>query len=125
MRRTFFPGFHQFVSFLTASRISGRDERKIRLFQKDSYISVDFKNRETVIIKPNGKDPESIIPGMGIEKRCFTEGDALFDEIKSFVYSITHRSNPEVTGQMGREALKIAFDIMGQINESYSRFREE
>jgi predicted dehydrogenase len=112
------------VANVTASRISGRDERKIRLFQKDSYISVDFKNHETVIIKPNGTDKESLIPGMGIEKRRFSKGDALNDELKSFVRSVIHRSKPEVTGQMGREALKIAFDIMGQINKSYSRFLE-
>jgi len=113
------------VANVTASRISGRDERKIRLFQKDAYISVDFKNHETVIIKPNSKDKESIIPGMGIERRCFSKGDALNDELKSFVRSVIDRDEPEVTGQMGREALKIAFDIMGQINKSYNRFLEE
>ncbi|MCJ7772726.1 MAG: Gfo/Idh/MocA family oxidoreductase, partial [Desulfobacterales bacterium] len=113
------------VANVTASRISGRNERKIRLFQKDSYISVDFKNHETVIIKPNGKDVNSLIPGMGIEKRCFSKGDALLDELKSFVRSVIDRSEPEVTGQMGRDALKIAFDIMGQINKTYSRFLEE
>jgi len=113
------------VANVTASRISGRNERKIRLFQKDAYISVDFKNHETVIIKPNGNDTDSMIPGMGIEKRCFSKGDALNDELRSFVQSVRDRSEPEVTGQMGREALKIAFDIMGQINKSYSRFLEE
>lgn len=113
------------VANVTASRISGRNERKIRLFQKDSYISVDFKNHETIIIKPNGKDVNSLIPGMGIEKRCFSKGDALLDELKSFVRSVIDRSEPEVTGQMGRDALKIAFDIMGQINKTYSRFLEE
>jgi len=113
------------VANVTASRISGKDERKIRLFQKDSYISVDFKNHETVIIKPNGKDKESIVPGMGIEKKSFSKGDALNDELTSFVRSVIDRNEPEVTGQMGREALKIAFDIMGQIKKSYSRFLEE
>ena len=113
------------VANVTASRISGRDERKIRLFQKDSYISVDFKNHETVIIRPNGKDKESIIPGMDIEKRSFSKGDALNDELKSFIYSVVDRGKPEVTGQMGRDALKIAFDIMGQINKSHNRFLEE
>jgi len=113
------------VANVTASRISGKNERKIRLFQKDSYISVDFKNHETVIIKPNGKDEDSIIPGMGIDKRCFSKGDALYDELLSFVRSVTERSTPEVTGQMGREALKIAFDIMNQINKTYSRFLED
>ncbi len=113
------------VANVTASRISGRNERKIRLFQKDSYISIDFKNHETVIIKPNGKHTDSIIPGMEIEKRCFSKGDALNDELKSFVRSVIRRSEPEVTGKMGREALKIAFDIMGQITKFHGRFPEE
>lgn len=113
------------VANVTASRISGRDERKIRLFQKDSYISIDFKNHETVIIKPNGNKNYDIIPGMGIEKRNFSKGDALNDEIKSFVRKVMDRGTPEVTGQMGRDALKIAFDIMSQINTSYNRFLEE
>lgn len=113
------------VANVTASRISGKNERKIRLFQKDGYLSVDFKNRETVIIKPNGKDKDSLIPGMAIEKRSFQKGDALQAELKSFVRSVKEGVSPEVTGQMGREALKIAYDIMEQINRSYSRFVQE
>ena len=78
-----------------------------------------------MIIKPNGKDEDSIIPGMGIEKKNFSKGDALKDELISFVDSVKQRSTPEVTGQMGRDALKIAFDIMDQINKTHNRFLED
>ena len=103
------------VANVTASRISTRDERKIRLFQKDAYISVDFANRQITIVKKNDKDKSGIIPGMDINKRCFNQGDALDDELKAFVKAVKKRESPEVTGQVGRDALKIALDIMQQI----------
>ena len=103
------------VANVTASRISTRDERKIRLFQRDAYISVDFANHGITIVKKNNKDKSSIIPGMDINKLCFNKGDALDDELKSFVKAVKNRESPEVTGQVGRNALKIALSIMQQI----------
>lgn len=103
------------VANITASRISTRDERKIRLFQRDAYISVDFANHRITIVKKNNKDKRSIIPGMDINKLCFDKGDALDDELKSFVKAVKNRKSPEVTGQVGRSALKIALNIMQQI----------
>jgi len=100
---------------VTASRISTRDERKIRLFQRDAYISVDFANRAIAVVKQSNKNENSIIPGMEINNLCFTKGDALDDELKSFVKAVTKREAPEVTGQVGRNALKIALSIMQQI----------
>lgn len=111
------------VANVTASRISTRDERKIRLFQKDAYISVDFANHEITIVKQSEKDESSIIPGMGINQLCFTKTDALDDELKSFVKAVKTRKSPEVTGQVGRSALKIALSIMQQIqNRNISYF---
>ena len=108
---------------VTASRISTRDERKIRLFQRDAYISVDFANREIAVIKQSNKNESSIIPGMEINNLCFTKGDALDDELKSFVKAVKKRESPEVTGQVGRNALKIALSIMQQIqNRSISYY---
>ncbi len=103
------------VANITASRISTRDERKIRLFQRDAYISVDFANHGITIVKKSNKDNSSIIPGMEINKLCFNKGDALDDELKSFVKAVKNRKSPEVTGQVGRSALKIALNIMQQI----------
>ncbi len=103
------------VANVTASRISTRDERKIRLFQRDAYISVDFANREIAVVKQSNKNESSIIPGMEINNLCFTKGDALDDELKFFVRAVTKREAPEVTGKVGRDALKIALSIMQQI----------
>lgn len=110
------------VANVTASRISMKNERKIRLFQRDAYVSVDFANHEINVVRQNGNKPGAIIPGMDINQLCFTKGDALDDELKSFVQSVKKREASEVTGQMGRDALKIALSIMDQIKVTNHRF---
>jgi predicted dehydrogenase len=111
------------VANVTASRISTKNERKIRLFQRDAYISVDFANHEITVIQKNGQGGlVDLIPGMEIKQLCFTKGDALEDELKAFVKAVTTRKPPEVTGQVGRAALKMALNIMEQIRQSSSRF---
>ena len=110
------------VANVTASRISTKNERKIRLFQKDAYVSVDFANHDITLIRKNGGTSGSIVPGADIQKLSFFKGDALEDELANFVQSVIHRRQPEVTGQMARDALKIALQIMDQIQATCSRF---
>ncbi len=110
------------VANVTASRISMKNERKIRLFQRDAYISVDFSSHEITVIRQNGNKEGGLIPGMEIDQRCFTKGDALDDELRSFVRSVIRRESSEVTGQMGRDALKIALSIMDQIRQTSRQF---
>lgn len=109
------------IANVTASRISMKNERKIRLFQKEAYISVNFANREITIIRQTGEATQGIVPGTTVDQRCFTQADALEDELKSFVKAVTTRQVPEVTGQMGRDALKIALSIMDQIQQTSER----
>lgn len=109
------------VANVTASRISTKNERKIRLFQRDAYISVDFANHGITIIRQNDQNSSGLIPGMDIQQLCFAKGDALEDELKSFVHSVSEREAPAVTGQMGRDALKIALSIVKQINKTNRR----
>jgi predicted dehydrogenase len=108
------------VANVTASRISSKNERKIRLFQKDGYLSLDFANRSIIHIWP-GENGGSPVPGMQMEERSFDQGDALRDEIHSFLNAVATRGKPEVSGQMGREALNIALSITRQIRESSRR----
>lgn len=109
------------IANVTASRISTKNERKVRLFQKDAYISVDFANRKITVINKTGEGGTGLIPGMGIKQLSFTNTDALEDELTSFVKAVKRREVPEVTGQMGRNALKIALSIMEQINITRGR----
>jgi len=110
------------VANVTASRISLKNERKLRLFQRDAYISVDFANREITVIRRDGNAQDSVIPGTDISTRCFTKSDALLAELVSFVQSVKNRVSPEVTGKMGRDALQVALNIIEQIQRSHRKF---
>jgi len=105
------------IANVTASRISMKDERKIRIFQKDTYVSVDFVKKEiTYVRKDDTKESiNEIIPGMDIKKIQLEAGDALNAEIQSFINTIQNRLKPEVSGQEGRDALKTALDIIQQM----------
>lgn len=106
------------VANVTASRISAKNERKFRLFQKEAYISIDFANHNITHVYPSPDHADGLIPGMQIDSLAFEKGDALDDELKAFVDSVRHRRQPMVTGQMGRDALSIALTIMRQIQET-------
>jgi len=111
------------VANVTASRISNKSERKIRIFQKDGYIAIDFANRSITHIRPASGDDNCPIPGMHMEVHEFLEGDALEAEIRSFLSCVSSRNAPEVTGRMGREALKTAVSITAQIEAAVKKFR--
>ena len=106
------------VANVTASRISAKNERKLRLFQKNAYISIDFANHNITLVHPDANQSQGIIPGMKIEQLSFDKSDALDDELKSFVLAVRDRQEPLVTGKMGRDALKTALSIMSQIQET-------
>lgn len=110
------------VANVTASRISTKNERKIRLFQQHAYISVDFANHEITVVRQSENGGTGLIPGMDLDRRCFAKGDALEAEIRAFVSSVLSRTVPEVSGVVGRNALKIALNIMEQINSTHQRF---
>ena len=110
------------VANVTASRISTKNERKIRLFQRDTYVSVDFSKREMTAIQQKNTDSCGLIPGMDIKKMSFESGDALENELVSFVHAVIHRKIPEVTARMGRDALKIALNVLDQIKAGVKKF---
>jgi predicted dehydrogenase len=112
------------VANVTASRIATRQERKIRLFQRDAYIAVDFANHAITTVRQDTAANEGPVPGTQIETINFAKGDALDDELQAFVRSARQREVPEVTAQMGRDALKIALSIMEQIQSTSQRFLE-
>ena len=96
---------------LTASRVALESSRKLRFFQRDGSISIDFVNHRIVRVKRDGDNPSGPIPGMRIDEVAVAPGDALKDEIAAFVSAVSGRRPPEVTGQMGRDALRVALQI--------------
>lgn len=110
------------VANVTASRVSTKNERKIRMFEKEAYIAMDFANHEIVVINKGHEESDDIMPGIKMKALNFSKGDALDDEIKAFVASVSNRVAPEVTGKVGRNALEIALNIMDQINSTNRRY---
>lgn len=96
------------VANLTASRISDEIMRKIRIFQEDTYISLDYKNAEALVYrKLKDKITKERLP---IEKE-----QPLQKELASFVDCVVNKKEPLVSGPIAREALKVALTIQNQI----------
>jgi predicted dehydrogenase len=99
------------VANVTASRVSMKSERIMRIFQHDAYISIDFQNKKLAI---HNKGDGEMYPGIAsIEsnERTFDQGDALYSEIESFLYSISNNTPPVVSGKAGLLALQTATKI--------------
>ena len=99
------------VANVTASRISMKMERKMRMFKPSSYISVDFQNRALTKHKTGDKEMFPGVPEIISEESVFEDGDALLEEIKHFICCIETGKNPLVSGEAGRRALQTAIEI--------------
>ena len=110
------------VANVTASRISMKDMRKIRIFQKDAYVSVDYANHSIMIIRKDDQGTGLPVPGMSMERSNFDKADSLETELRSFVDSVKTRQTPLVSGRDGRNALRVALSIMDQIKATNKRF---
>lgn len=116
------------VANLTASRISLKNMRKTRFFQKDAYIAVDFlkKNAEVVRLKPveGDVDPLAVTIDLGAEKGTkqiyfenprVEESNAIKEELESFADCINRDETPQVTIEDGFNALQIAHQIADKL----------
>lgn len=100
------------VANVTASRASRETVRKIRIFQEDAYISIDYQEREISIFRKGGEGfPVPGLPGVAAEKRSFDQCDTLMEEVSSFVQAVRSGSEPVVTGEDGKRALDVATQI--------------
>ncbi len=114
------------VANLTASRISLKNMRKTRFFQKDAYISVDFleKKCEVVKMKDAPKEPgdfDMILQNAeGVQKQIYfdnpaiSNNNAILDELETFADAINNNTTPIVTLHDGTEALRVANMIIEQ-----------
>jgi predicted dehydrogenase len=105
------------VANVTASRISIKNMRKIRIFQKDAYISVDYAGHDITVIRKDGQGTGLPVPGMSMNRSTFETADSLEAELAAFVESVRTRQTPLVSGRDGRNALRVAMDIIAQIEE--------
>jgi predicted dehydrogenase len=101
------------IANVTASRVSLKRERKVRFFQADAYISIDYDQRRAQIFhKPAPGAGWLDIRGENIE---IPDGDALADEIESFLDCVAERRAPLVGGVEALSALEIASMISRQL----------
>jgi len=106
------------IANVTASRVSLKRERKLRIFQPDAYLSVDYGERRVLICRrESGPDG---LPALSLEEREVPEADALGSEIDAFLSAVRGRETPPVTGWDGLRALEVAHVILESL-ETESR----
>jgi len=108
------------VANITASRISFEDRRRIRIFQPDTYLTLDYASKEISLFRRvfNSESQRFQIAAEHIEVE---PGDALEKEIRSFVHSCLTRTAPVVSGEDGRNALAVAMQINEQIQANLKK----
>ena len=115
------------VANITGSRISQKNMRKIRIFQKNKYITVDFLNKKTEVFsfddeneQFNGENAVLINEHKfkGKKKRIFLQNpavleyNALKEELESFAMSVLHNKNVKISAVDGKKALEVAINIL-------------
>jgi predicted dehydrogenase len=106
------------VANATASRVSVKTERKLRIFEDDAYLSLDLQQKILTLIR---KRPASEPPGplpVTIEEQNLDQGDALKAEIESFLNCIRTGGPPVVSGEAGLMALETAMRITEQVTQT-------
>ncbi len=109
------------VANLTASRVSNKHMRKIRIFQHNSYISIDFFAHK--ITHHNTCDDPSEQQGelpICVEEQSFEDADSLMAEVQAFIHSIKEGTPAVVSGEDGKRALEVALDIIRKNNVAIS-----
>jgi predicted dehydrogenase len=106
------------VANATASRVSFKTERKMRVFEDDAYLSLDLQQKIlTLIRKRSPADAPGPLP-VSIEEQSLEQGDALKAEIESFLDCIRTGRPPVVSGEAGLMALETATRITEQVHRS-------
>ena len=121
------------VANLTASRISMKNMRKLRLFQRDAYITVDFFKKVSEVVRMSNvegdlDDPFAMILDLpnGDKKRIYFENpkvdpnNAILEELKSLANSIETDTTPVVSLKDGYNALTVANQIMEKMQTAIS-----
>jgi len=108
---------------LTASRVSREKVRKIRLFQPNGYLSIDFLTQKVVYASRKTESRGGELPEILVEKIPVQKVDPLEMEIRSFLQCVREHTPPRVSGRDGKRALELALRITRQIEERLQRQR--
>ncbi len=103
------------VANVTASRVSAKSMRKLRVFQPDIYVSIDFETRECAVARKLPGEGRDGMPKIDHELKRFAQGDSLEAELRAFVDAVRGRAQPGATGREGRRALDLALVVSHRI----------
>lgn len=103
------------IANVTASRISVKEMRKIRIFQQDAYISIDYAAQDIEVYRKMELGDQYDTPQIMYDDIDIKQADSLKEEIRSFVNAVQTRCPPAVSGEAGRDALRIALEIVQQV----------
>jgi predicted dehydrogenase len=106
------------VANVTASRVSTKSMRKLRVFQPDTYVSIDFEARECAVARKLPGETRDGMPKIDHELKRFAQGDSLEAELRAFVDAVRGRARPGATGREGRRALDLALAVSHRIRDS-------
>jgi predicted dehydrogenase len=104
------------IADVSASRVSLEKYRKIRIFQNDSYVSIDYAGKSLKIYsKKESKEKITSLLDIDIKKPKLPSGEPLFYEIDNFLTNIAEGKKPLVSGEQGRDAVELALNILNKM----------
>jgi predicted dehydrogenase len=107
------------VANLTSSRVSTNKMRRLRLFQRDNYLSIDFQTRQGMICRRNAKAGER--PAVEVEQFQGGDEEPLKLQLESFLHAAGTGTRPVVSGEDGAAAVDIAHQVLRAIAAFASR----
>jgi len=97
------------IADITASRVTKEETRKIRIFQEESYILLDFLHQEASLFRKSDRK-------LNKKKIRIRKKEPLKIELRSFIDCVRNKKKPIVSGKEGRQALQVALDILNKID---------
>lgn len=111
------------VANFTASRVSTTRMRKLRLFQRDSYLSIDYQIRQAAILRR--KVGANQRPEIFMEPAKTVDDEPLKLELEAFLHAIASQTPPVVSGEDGAAALALAHQVLESIQSFVQRHAAE
>ena len=107
------------VANLTASRVSANKMRRLRVFQRDRYVSIDFQSRQAMVSRRT--DDHTTKPTIDVESYQAGDEEPLRLELEAFIHSVASGSRPVVSGEDGAAALSLATQVVEAIGQFTQR----
>jgi predicted dehydrogenase len=110
------------VANLTSSRVSTNKMRRLRLFQRDNYLAIDFQTRQGMICRRNTKEGER--PTVEVEQLQGGDEEPLKLQLESFLDAASTGTKPVVSGEDGAAAVEVAHQVLEAIAAFAARHKE-